>query len=161
VISLRTPWESDVTNWIKSICEPKKLILAWQAPDHLHNRYRWAVGVITPAEGHYNFRYLSPGSEFERFNHGKKYASLLDLGYKGYPAFNSRTSEHTHGVLEAFLRRVPPRSRPDFERYRQNFRISPDVKLTDLGLLAVTEAKLPSDGFSVVDMLDPDADNCA
>jgi hypothetical protein len=160
VINLRTLWESDVTNWIKTICEPKELILAWQAPDHLKERYRWAVGAITRSDGHYSLRYFAPGSEFESFNPGWNYASLLQLGYKGYPAFSLRVTEHTHGVLEAFLRRVAPRNRSDFDLYRQNFRISPDAELSDFGLLAVTEAKLPSDGFSVVYMLDPDAEQC-
>jgi hypothetical protein len=108
----------------------------------------------------YSLRYFAPGSEFESFNPGWNYASLLQLGYKGYPAFSLRVTEHTHGVLEAFLRRVAPRNRSDFDLYRQNFRISPDAELSDFGLLAVTEAKLPSDGFSVVDMLDPDAEQC-
>ena len=149
-----------MTNLIKTICEPRQLILAWQAPDHLRDRYRWAVGAITRSNGSCGLRYFVPGPEFERLNPGKEYGSLLSLGYQGYPAFDIRSVQHTHGVLEAFLRRVPRRSRPDFEQYRQNFRISPDAQLTDFGLLAVTEAKLPSDGFSFVDMLDVDADQC-
>jgi hypothetical protein len=32
---------------IKTICEPKKLILAQQAPNRLQDRYRWAVGAIS------------------------------------------------------------------------------------------------------------------
>lgn len=147
-------------NLIKTICEPQQLILAWQAPDHLHDRYRWAVGAITRSNGTCGLRYFVPGPEFERFNPEKDYFSLVDLGYRGYPAFDLRSAQHTHGVIEAFLRRVPPRSRPDFGQYRQNFRISPEARLTDFGLLAVTEAKLPSDGFSFVDMLDVNADQC-
>ena len=149
-----------MTNLIKTICEPKQLILAWQAPDHLHERYRWAVGVIAPSNGNYTLSYFGSEGEFERYNPGRRFASMLDLGYQGYPAFDPHVTVHSRGVLEALMRRVPPRSRSDFDRYLQNFRLSPDARLTDFGLLAVTEAKLPSDGFSVVDMLDVDAQDC-
>jgi len=40
------------------------------------------------------------------------------------------------------------------------FRIPPTLAVSDIALLALTEAKLPSDGFSVVDPLNPDAEAC-
>jgi len=55
---------------------------------------------------------------------------------------------------------LPPRSRSDFEEYKRQFRLPPDLHLSDFALLGKTEAKLPSDGFSVVDPLDPDTDQC-
>jgi hypothetical protein len=76
------------------------------------------------------------------------------LGFAGYPAFKLEQQEHRQGVLAAFLRRLPPRARPDFDAYKAQFRLKPDVALSDFALLAYTGARLPSDGFSVVDTLD-------
>ena len=52
------------------------------------------------------------------------------------------------------MRRLPPRGRKDFDQYKHHFRISPDLSVSDFQLLAMTEAKLPSDGFALVDPLD-------
>jgi hypothetical protein len=57
-------------------------------------------------------------------------------------------------VMAAFLRRLPPRSRPDFEAYKAHFRLSRATELSDFAMLAYTEAKLPSDGFSLVNTLE-------
>jgi hypothetical protein len=149
-----------VTNLIHTIGEPQRLILAWQAPDHLGNRYRWAVGVVSPVANDWHLRYFEAGSEFEQFNPGEPYESLIALGYKGYAAFDPGTKVHTLGVLAAFMRRVPPRNRADFGEYRSAYHLSPEATLSDIGLLAVTEAKLPSDGFSLVDTLDPHIGHC-
>jgi hypothetical protein len=62
--------------------------------------------------------------------------------------------EHRQGVLAAFLRRLPPRARPDFDAYKAQFRLKSDLGLSDFALLAYTGARLPSDGFSVVDTLE-------
>jgi hypothetical protein len=149
-----------VTNLIKTVCEPRLLILAWQAPDQFGVRHRWAVGEISLSGVGCVLRYFQPGAEFERFNPGRTYDELSALGYQGYPAFNPRQRVHTQGVLAAFMRRVPPRNRADFAEYRHVFRVSAEVTLSDFGLLAVTEAKLPSDGFSLVDPLDPGVPSC-
>lgn len=58
---------------------------------------------------------------------------------------------YTKSVLSPFLRRLPPRSRSDFGDYLKSFRISPTAHISDFALLGLTEAKLPSDGFSLVD----------
>ncbi len=87
----------------------------------------------------------------------------LGHGYAGYPAFDTRKYSirvFDTGVMEAFLRRLPPRSRSDFKDYLAHFRIRDTSRLTAMSLLAVTEARLPSDGFSLVDPLDPDASAC-
>ncbi|MCK1573912.1 HIRAN domain-containing protein [Bradyrhizobium sp. 174] len=89
-------------------------------------------------------RYLS-GHDMER---------ARALGFSGYTAFDLTQIEHRKGVLAAFLRRLPPRSRADFGAYKGQFRLKSDLVLSDFALLAYTEAKLPSDGFSIVNPLD-------
>jgi len=147
-------------NWINHVSEPKRLVLAWQAPDHMGDRFRWAVAVIERHGGDCSLRYLVPGAEFEKFNQGKTFERLASLGYAGYPAFTLRRAIHTEEVIPTLMRRLPPRNRADFDQYMRQFRFSIDVNPSDFALLGNTEAKLPSDGFSLVDPLDPDTRAC-
>jgi hypothetical protein len=70
-----------------------------------------------------------------------------------YAAFNLKQSEHGKDVLAAFMRRLPPRSRADFTQYLEGLRLA-SSNLSDFALLGYSEAKLPSDGFSLVNPLD-------
>jgi hypothetical protein len=144
---------NDVQNWVEHIIDPQRLLLAWQAPDQFGDRFRWAVGEITRDEGNYTFRYLR-GTQFESLNGGRTESELTALGYRGYPAFKRRQIVHTHNVVALFLRRVPPRGRSDFKDYKELFRLRAEMEVSDFALLGITEAKLPSDGFSLVDPLD-------
>jgi hypothetical protein len=146
---------NDVQNWVEHIVDPRRLFLAWQAADQFGNRFRWAVGEITRDGSNYTFRYLQ-GAEFENLNQGRRESELSALGYRGYPAFKPRQIVHTHDVIAPFLRRVPPRGRSDFNAYKEQFRLHADTEVSDFALLGITEAKLPSDGFSLVDPLDGD-----
>jgi hypothetical protein len=143
---------NDVQNWIGHVVDPHRLFLAWQAPDQFGDRFRWAVGEITREESSYTFRYLQ-GAQFEKLNQGRTESGLTALGYRGYPAFKPRQIVHTQNVLAPFLRRVPPRGRSDFSDYKEQFRLRADTEVSDFALLGITEAKLPSDGFSLVDPL--------
>jgi hypothetical protein len=150
-----------MTHWIEAMCEPTQLILAWQPSDlDAALRWRWAVGLLTPVDDGIELRYFEPGAEFESYNSGKRFEDLLALGYVGYPAFSMTTPVHREGVKQALMRRFPPRSRSDFGGYAAQFRLRDTDELSDFALLARTEAKVPSDGFSVVDTLDPMAQRC-
>lgn len=142
-------------NWIVDPSEPQRLILAWQAPDEFGDRTRFAVGELTCTNSEVRLRYFGNGEEFARLNPGKSYETLLSYGYSGYPGFLPDRLEYHAGVIEAFMRRLPPRTRPDFEAYERHLRIRPGTKVSDFALLSLSEAYLPSDGFSVVDPLDP------
>lgn len=136
-----------MANLIRIVPEPKRLILAWQSSREGSSRRRWEVGELTRDDVSNNapvtFRYYSD----------EKLAGAINEGFDGYPAFRLK-----HGpfpsALETFMRRLPPRRRSDFPRYLQNFKVSPDAEFSDFALLGLSEAKLPSDGFSVVDPLD-------
>jgi len=121
---------------------------------------RWAVGLIRPHGDDFKLRYFEPGAEFEKLNSRKSFDKLRELGYVGYPAFSPQMSVHLEGVRLALMRRLPPRHRSDFADYMKQFRLKSDATLTDIALLARTEAKLPSDGFSLVDPLDPNVSRC-
>jgi hypothetical protein len=51
------------------------------------------------------------------------------------------------------MRRLPPRTRVDFDAHRAQFCLKSGLVMSDFALLAYTEAKLPSEGFSIVNPL--------
>ncbi len=99
------------------------------------------VGEVRLADGAVSFRYLTDTEDFRR---------ARDLGFVSYPAFRKLDREYTEGVMAAFQRRVPPRSRGDFSQYLELLRLRASVNLSELGLLAYSAARLPTDGFSLV-----------
>lgn len=144
-------------HWIEHPSEPQELLLAWQAPVAVQDRKRWAVGRLRKTPDGHSFRYLDD-SEIQELNNGRSRKELEEYGYAGYPAFDVKKQPvdgFTVGVLEAFARRLPPPSRPDYRQYLQHFCYRGEKPLSTMAILALTEAKLPSDGFSLIDPLNP------
>lgn len=128
---------------IHRITEPKSLWLTWQPKS---GGERFAVGEILSLEnGRVLFHYLSETDGF---------AKAIDKGFEGYPAFKINQRYHDKNVIEAFIRRLPPKSRGDFDLYLRQHFLSAPFQGSDIALLAYTGAKLPSDGFSLVPNFD-------
>ena len=131
-------------NLIRHINHPNRLLLVWQSPEG-KSRRRFVVGEICPDVNGYVFRYLVDIPDF----------SIAQAeGFVGYPAFRKFNQEYREGVLETFLRRIPPRTRGDFNKYLEQWRIAADVEISDFALLGHTGAKLPNDGFSLINPFD-------
>ncbi|MBF0145028.1 MAG: hypothetical protein HQL84_10550 [Magnetococcales bacterium] len=132
---------------IRHIVEPRHLFLAWQAPDgHLYGRTRHKVAEIVPdQDGTILFRYLKGTDDFE---------AALSAGFLGYPAFPLEQELYTSGILEIFMRRLPPRKRRDYHDFLRLWRLDPATRLTPLALLGYVGAQLPGDGFSLVHPFD-------
>ena len=142
--------------WIECPPEPKELLLVWQAPSEFPDRLRWAVGRLRYYGSVLGFAYLE-GDEFRALNLGRSETDLASANFSGYPAFDRmRRPEigYWDNALPTFLRRVPSRGRKDFDAYLEHHRVHSAAPLSPLALLAVTEAHLPSDGFSLIDPLD-------
>jgi len=125
---------------IEHTFSPTRLLLAWQAPDS-NDRSHFVVGELRERDALVSFRYLTNAEDFRK---------AVALGFACYPAFRKHEREYTEGVMSAFLRRLPPRSRGDFPRFLKQWCLAPDAALSDFALLAYSGAKLPYDGFSVV-----------
>src|SRR5262245_59890083 len=110
-------------NWIEHICEPSRLLLAWQAPEHMKDRKRFAVGELVRVGNDCTLRYFENDEVREAKN----------LGFAGYPAFRLERTEYPN-ALSTFLRRLPPRGRPDFSNYIAHFRLPPSVAMSDFAL---------------------------
>lgn len=143
-MSLVLDWACRMANTIRHIREPSRLILTWQASEKRGNRKRLAVGELTRRDGSVALTYYDKSTV----------AEAVALGYEGYAAFSLKESFHSKDVLQAFMRRLPPRSRNDFGQYLNGLRLPLDAPISDFALLGYSEAKLPSDGFSLVDPLD-------
>jgi HIRAN domain len=145
--------------WIEQPQVPQQLLLVWQAPPDVRDRLRWAVGRLSSDADRTSFVYLE-GEEFQALNLGRSEGQLEACGFSGYPAFDRMRRPEAgfwHDALETLLRRVPPRRRSDFGAYLEHHRVKAAAILSPLALLAVTEAHLPSDGFSLIDPLDASA----
>lgn len=130
-------------NQIEHVIEPNRLWLAWQSPDAPgRDRARRVVAeIVRENSDNVVFRYLENNADFQEARNN---------GFKGFPAFDIRASEHRTGVLDAFVRRLPPRKREDFSDYLVTHRLPKKFSGSDMALLGYTGAKLPGDGFEIV-----------
>lgn len=131
-------------NLIHHINQPSRLLLVWQPPEG-KSRTRFVVGELCLDGEDCVFRYLDNTEDF---------ANAIDEGFVCYPAFRKLNQEYNEGVLETFLHRIPPRKRGDFNKYLEQWRLAPDINISDFALLGHTGAKLPNDGFSLINPFD-------
>lgn len=130
--------------FIDHIREPQQLLLVWQGPEGT-SRTRHTVGELTREPGEtVRLRYLTDTEEFR---------AAENEGFLSFPAFRKTRQTYSLGVIETFMRRLPPRSRGDYAEYLKQFRLKPQAPISDFALLGYTGAKLPSDGFSLIDPL--------
>jgi hypothetical protein len=130
---------------ISHLIEPSKLLITWQSADKEH-RTCYIIGELTRTpDNHVSLTYLVNSTDFKN---AKTY------GFEPYAAFPNIHETHHQGVLEAFMRRLPPKSRADYGQYLEGFRIKADSTLSDFALLGYTGAKLPSDGFAIINPFD-------
>lgn len=134
-----------MTTILRHIHEPSSVLLTWQPGDESGaQRTRRVVGRLVATDGEISFQYLKGTEDFEK---------ALANGFRGYPAFRLEDKNQTvfvQGVMDSFLRRLPPRSREDFGDYLKLHRLPDPFEFSTLALLAYTGAKLPSDGFALV-----------
>jgi hypothetical protein len=128
--------------FIEHIIEPHRLLLSWQpATGH---RARHIVAELRENDGDADLSY---------FVGQKDYEEALRKGFEGsYPGFPA-PGDH-HNVLSAFMRRLPPRQRKDFDTFLESIRIRPKTAISDFALLGYSGAKLPSDDFVIIHPFD-------
>lgn len=129
-------------NFIEHVVDSRRLWLVWRpSPDGQRQTRRVVAEVVSDAPIQpAHLTYLIDSPDFE---------CAKSEGFQGYPAFPLKTVHHTQNVLEAFLRRVPPRNREDFDDYLARHRLPKHFNYSDIALLGYTGAKLPGDGFEL------------
>lgn len=138
---------------LSHVVEPNALLLTWQpVGDNSRSRLRRIVARIErQADGGAKFRYMPGTEDFE---------SAVDEGFEGHPAFKLDAAESNVGVLETLLRRLPPRKREDFAEFLATHRLPVPFEYSDFALLGYTGARLPSDGFSIVPVIEQNQVPC-
>lgn len=126
-------------HFIEHIIEPTKLLLAWQSLAESH-RKRYIVAEL---------HWTGNDSTLTYLQNTKDFIEAREHGFECYPAFKEIKEVH-HNALDAFMRRLPPRTRGDFSDYLAGLRLKPDVQISDFALLGYSGAKLLSDGFSII-----------
>lgn len=138
-------------NFVEHVAEPSRLLLVWQGGEG-STRSRYTVAeLLRPPDSAVELHYLVDAPDF---------VQARAEGFFAFPAFRKVGQRYHLGVVETFMRRLPPRTRGDYAKYLEQFRLRPETQISDFALLAYTGAKLPSDGFSIIDPLDPPVQQC-
>lgn len=132
-------------NFIEHVLEPKRLLLVWQGPEDSSRLRHTVAELVRQENGIVRFRYLPNTADFR---------NAQAEGFINFPAFRKIGQFYDLGVVDTFMRRLPPRTRGDYGQYLEQFRLRPTTGVSDFGLLAYTGAKLPGDGFSLINPLD-------
>lgn len=127
-------------HFIKHIIEFEKLYLIWQHQSD-SSRTRYVVGELIREGEKTLFSYLPDSDDYKK---------ARELGFEQYPAFTTAKHLHSEGVLDAFMSRLPPNTRGDFNEYLKILRLPPDLKISDFALLGYSGAKLPGDNFQII-----------
>lgn len=123
---------------INNIVEPNRLMVTWQPAE---GGSRYIIGFIEDVHSETpSFRYTDDEDELEQ---------ARAHGFTGHPAFRVDGKSHPNPI-DVFMRRLPPRARPDFYKYLAGFGLPATFDGSNVCLLAYTGAKLPSDGFSIL-----------
>ncbi len=128
---------------IEYIYPPTKINIIWQKPDAdgISSGDRFLIGHIT-IEGNKSTLQYYDSEEVKR---------ATEKGFVGLTAFPYEKAKIWHGdIIEVLSRRLPPKTRGDFEEYLRSYGLSEKLKdeITIAELLAYTNGKVAGDGFS-------------
>ncbi|HDX8380300.1 TPA: HipA domain-containing protein [Aeromonas salmonicida] len=123
---------------VNNIVEPNRLMVTWQPAE---GGSRYIIGFIENVHSETpSFSYTDDENEIN---------SAKANGFTGHPAFRIDGKSHPNPI-DVFMRRLPPRARPDFYKYLSGFGLPATFDGSNVCLLAYTGAKLPSDGFAIL-----------
>lgn len=130
-------------NYIRHIVEPRKILLAWQTAAGTGKKRR-IVAEIIKENNDIRLEYLTHTNDFNE---------ALALGFSRYPGLPVRDKIHSN-VMDVFSKRLPPRTRNDFNKYLNSLRIPDDIELSNFALLGYSGARLPDDDFVFIHPFD-------
>ena len=122
--------------------QTQRALLTWQRPlDQSGSRDRIAVAELVQCEKGMSFSYLSE----------ELLGPAYKAGFNGYPGLALNTKHKPETATDVLMRRLPSRSRPDFQEFIETFGLSWEARFTGLSLLAYTGARLVGDSFGVAE----------
>ena len=136
---LRKCWTMFADNRIKNLQESTVLTLAW----NIRGKTRFSIGELERIGGEAVLRYFPESEDFKK---------AQEMGFEPLRGFSDPSREYREDVLDYFMSRITSRERDDFDLYLQTLGINPDNanQISDFALLGYGEARLPSDGFQVI-----------
>lgn len=121
------------------IIEPDRIKVVWKSSGEKRSNFHVA-DLLRSESGDVAFEYKVNTDDFEQ---------ATELGFDGYVAFPiERLISFKDGVMDVLSRRLPPRSRSDFDKFLTQWGISAGQKISDFALLGYSQGMLPSDNFS-------------
>ncbi|MGB1076803.1 MAG: HIRAN domain-containing protein [Bdellovibrionales bacterium] len=121
------------------IIEPERIKVVWK--NHRGDGSNFHVAdLLRLNNGNVEFLYNSDSEDFK---------SAKELGFEGYFAFPLKQSlSFRDGVMSVLSRRLPPRSRSDFNNFLEQWAIPKEQDISDFALLGYSRGALPGDDFS-------------
>ncbi len=126
--------------YIEHIVEPDRLLLSWQSASEPKRMRMFVAELIRNDNNDADLVYLKGSEDFSK---------AQSLGFNKYPGFAIEKDIHKN-VLSSFMKRLPPSSRGDFNRFLDALRIKSGAEISDFALLGYSGAKLPDDDFTVI-----------
>jgi len=128
-------------NTINHVFEPSRLLLTWLQPiAEGVIRNRRVVAELIRENSAVTLHYLKNTPDYEM---------ALKEGFDGFPAFDIKQIDHSMGVEDAFMRRLPPKKREDYFVFLAQHHLPSDFGGSNFALLGLTGARLPSDSFEL------------
>jgi hypothetical protein len=151
-----TPNAINEVHMIRHIVEPRRLLLVWQSPYYaVDRRTRRIVAELVKENETVVFRYLHNSEDFKKAE---------SFGFSPFPAFPDIKKEYINDIAAVFCLRLPPKKRRDYHIFLRSIRLPQnavtDAMLSDFALLGYSEARLPGDGFSIVNPYDQHPSPC-
>lgn len=128
-------------NTITHVFEPSRLLLTWLQPI--------ADGVIRNRRVVAELRRENDVVALHYLKNTPDYELAVKEGFSGFPAFDNTETDHSIGVEDAFMRRLPPKKREDYVVFLAQHHLPSDFKGSNFALLGLTGARLPSDSFEL------------
>lgn len=122
--------------------QTRRAWLAWQSSRGDDTRYR--VAELVQVETGVTFRYLDEA----------ELAAARSSGFRHYVGLPAEREQDPARVIDTLIRRLPPRTRPDFPEMMRRFGLDPSAEFTDLSLLAYMGARSAADTFGVTESFD-------
>jgi hypothetical protein len=129
---------------IGKLIEPKKVLIAWQAPnDALQQQPTGPRFIVGEIRNESKKTWLT-------YYHNQDTEDAKAFGFTGLTTYPYEPDKIFNGkIVDVLATRLPPDSRTDYENYLLSYRISPQAEgISALSLLAYTTGKLAGDGFA-------------
>ena len=122
------------------IIEPERMKVVWKSSNGSRRNFHVADLLRSDGDKKIQFIYNTNSDDFKLAE---------EQGFQGYFAFPLKQSScFDTGIMEVLSRRLPPRSRSDFDSFLKQWAIPESQEISDFALLGYSRGSIPGDDFS-------------